>query len=162
MNKSHNVFISHKGTDDDHVQSLKRRLLGKGYNIRNYSVDSTKHTNRKRPSDAVIYRFLRRQVSWSGTFICLIGENTYKSKYVNYEIRQAHLQGKRIVGVYKHGCKDNVELPHTFSKYGGPLIGWNSLDKLGQILNGENLPSEDPNGNVRTPIHTISKISCNK
>ena len=162
MNKSHNIFISHKGTDDDHVQSLKKRLIDKGFNIRNFSVDSTKHTSKKRPSDAVIYRFLRRQVSWSGTFICLIGEDTHKSKYVNYEIRQAYLKGKRIVGVFKHGCKDNVELPESFKKYGGPRIGWNSIDKLGSIIEGENIPNEDPSGKVSSPMHQLPKISCNR
>ena len=162
MSKTKNVFISHRGLDDKNLQDLRKRLGGIGYNIRNYSVDSTKHTKRKRPSDAVIYRFLRRQISWAGTFICLIGENTHTSKYVNYEIRQAHLQQKRIVGIYKHGCKDNVELPETFKKYGGPLLGWNSLEKLGNVLDGENLPNENPDGSPSPPMHKRPTIKCNK
>ncbi|HZJ36256.1 MAG TPA: TIR domain-containing protein [Gillisia sp.] len=160
-NKSHHVFISHHGKDDDKVQNLKKRLTDKGYSIRNYSVDSTKHKDGRRPSDAVIHRYLRRQISWSGTFICLIGERTYTRKWVNDEIRMAHLQGKKIVGIYTHGNKD-VELPEAFKKYGGPTIGWNSLDELGKILDDKEFPVERPDGSPRTPNYLMAKVKCNK
>lgn len=159
--KSHNVFISHHGKDDDKVQSLKKRLADKGYSIRNYSVDSTKHKDIKRPSDAVIQRFLRRQISWASTFICLIGKETHKRKWVNYEIRKAYLQGKKIVGIFTHG-NNNVELPEAFKKYGGPTMGWNSVDKLGEVLNDKMFPVENPDGSTRDPIYRIAKVKCNK
>lgn len=161
MSKKYNVFISHHGRDDDKVQSLKKRLTDKGYNIRNYSVDSTKHTKKKRPSDAVIQRYLRRQISWSGTFICLIGKDTHSRPWVNYEIRKAYLQGKKIVGIYAHGAKDSVELPEAFKKYGGPIMGWNSLDKLGQVMDGKEFPVETPKGEPRKPLYTMAKVTCN-
>lgn len=159
MDKTHNIFISHHGKDDEHVQRLKERLKGQGYNIRNSSIDSTKHRD-VRPSDAVIARLLRKGISWAGTFICLIGEETHKRPWVNYEIKQAHLQGKKIVGVYMHGCKDSVELPEAFKRYGGAALGWNSLDKLGAAMAGENLPSENPSGTSREPIYNIVRINC--
>ena len=46
--KANNVFISHHGKDDDKVQRLKERFSEKGYTVRNFSVDSTKHTQKKR------------------------------------------------------------------------------------------------------------------
>ncbi|MDH7912075.1 TIR domain-containing protein [Winogradskyella sp. SYSU M77433] len=161
MNKKYNVFISHHGKDDDKVQDLKRRLIDKGYSIRNYSVDSTKHTEKKRPSDRVIQRFLRRQVSWAGTFICMIGKRTFSRKWVNDEIRMAHQQGKKIVGIYTHGNKD-VQLPQAFKKYGGALLGWNSLNKLGAIMDGKDFPVENPQGQPRKPIYKMAKVRCNK
>ena len=48
MGSQNNVFISHYGKDDDNVQDLKKRLKDKGYDIRNSSIDSTKHENKKR------------------------------------------------------------------------------------------------------------------
>ena len=33
MAKTNNVFISHHGKDDEHVQRLKQRLKDGGYNI---------------------------------------------------------------------------------------------------------------------------------
>ena len=160
MPKKKNIFISHNSKDDDSVQALKSRLNGIGYDIRNYSVDSTKYRER-RPSDKLIARFLRRQISWAGTFICLIGDKTHTRDWVNYEIRQAHLQGKRIVGIFKHGSKDSAELPEAFKKYGGPTLGWNSLERLGRIMDEKEFPNEDPDGNPRIPMHQRPRVSCN-
>lgn len=161
MSKSRNIFISHHGKDDDHVQGLKERLTNQGYSIRNSSVDSTKHTD-VRPSDRKIETTLKSGISWAGTFICIIGEKTHTRDWVNYEIKQAHLQGKRIVGIYKHGCKDNVDLPAEFKKYGGPPLGWNSLDKLIDVINGKNVPNENPDGTPSQPIYTIKRVRCNR
>ncbi len=160
MNNTHNIFISHYGKDDAHVQRLKERLREQGYNIRNSSIDSTKHKDGRIPSDGVIARLLRRGISWSGTFICLIGPDTHTRPWVNYEIRQAHLQGKTIVGVYLHGSSNAVEVPEAFKKYGGTPIGWNSLDKLGDAMAGKNIPAENPDGSVRSPIYPIARVKC--
>jgi hypothetical protein len=77
-----------------------------------------------------------------------------------FTIKQAHLQGKNIVGIYKYGSKDNVELPEAFKRYGGTPLGWNSLDKLGDALDGKPLPAENPSGNIREPIFPIERIKC--
>jgi hypothetical protein len=159
MDKTHNVFISHHGRDDEHLQRLKQRLCDDGYTIRNSSVDSTKHRP-VRPSDELIERYLRKGISWAGTFICLLGEETHTRKWVNWEIEQAHLQGKRIVGIYLHGCANNVELPTNYKKYGGTPIGWNSLDKLGDAMAGVQMPAENADGSPRAPIFTIARIKC--
>lgn len=160
MSKKYNVFISHHGKDDDYVQKLKERLDNKGYQIRNGSIDSTKHKDGRIPSDQVVARLLRRGISWAGTFICLVGEDTHTRPWVNYEIRQAHLQGKRIVGIYAHGSKD-VELPEAYKKYGGPMLGWNSIDKLGEVIEGKNLPYEQPDSSApSSPIYTIKRVKC--
>lgn len=159
MAKTNNVFISHHGKDDEHVQRLKQRLKDSGYNIRNSSIDSTKH-HPTRPSDAVVARYLRKGISWAGTFICLIGDKTHTRPWVNYEIRQAYLQGKQIVGIYKHGCTNTAELPEAYKKYGGATIGWNSLDKLGKIMSGEIIPTETPSGASREPIYNIIRVQC--
>jgi hypothetical protein len=159
--KNPNVFISHHGKDDKQVQGLKKRLTERGYNIRNYSVDSTKHKDGRRPSDAVIKRYLRMQLSWSSTCVCLIGEKTHTRKWVNEEIKMAHLQGKKIVGIFTHG-NNNVELPEMFKKYGGATMGWNSIDKLGDILSEKSFPVENPDGTQRIPQYTIKKISCSR
>lgn len=161
MSKSRNIFISHHGKDDRHVLGLKERLTSQGYTIRNSSVDSTKHTD-VRPSDRIIQTTLKNGISWAGTFICIIGEKTHTRDWVNYEIKQAHLQGKRIVGIYKHGCKDDVKLPAEFEKYGGPPLGWNSLDKLIDVINGINVPNENPDGTPSKPIYHITRVRCNR
>ena len=160
MADSHNIFISHKGENDAQVQGLKARLKANGYDVRNFSVDSTNHKDGRRPSDAVIERLLRMRVSWSSTLICLIGPDTHKSKYVNDEIKYAHEQGKRIVGMYAHGSANNVELPEAFKKYGNTPLGWTSLDKLGDAIEGKNMPAENADGTPRIPIAKITRVKC--
>ena len=157
MDKTHNVFISHYGKDDEHVQRLKQRLKDGGYNIRNGSIDSTKYQD-KRPSNLTIARYLRRGIKWASTFICLIGEKTHTRGWVNYEIKNAQRQGKRIVGIYKYGCKDSVELPGAFKEVEANVLGWNSIDKLGAIISGDNFPYENVNGSTASPIYPISRI----
>ncbi|GAB6395201.1 MAG: TIR domain-containing protein [Bacteroidales bacterium] len=164
MSKTKNIFISHYGKDDEHVQRLKERLKESGYDVRNSSYESNNpkydEGRKKRPSDAVIARYLRMCVNWAGTFICLIGEGTHTRPWVNYEIEQAHKLGKPIVGIYKYGCANSVELPEAMQKYGGALIGWNSLDKLGDIMDGKVIPPENPDGTQRSPINNIIRIVC--
>lgn len=160
MGTSKNIFISHFGKDDRHVQSLKDRLINKGYNVRNFSIDSTKHKDGRIPSDAVIQRYLRIRVKSSSTFICLIGPETHTRKWVNYEIRLAHLYGKRIVGVYTHGSNNSVELPEAYKRYGSPPIGWNSIGKLGEIIDGKNVAAQNPDGSIAKPIYPRTKIKC--
>ncbi len=159
MNKKHNVFISHHGKDDKHVQRLKERLKESGYQIRNSSIDSTKYQN-KVPSDRVISRYLRKGISWAGTVICLIGEKTHTRPWVNYEIRNAHLQGKEIVGIYKHGCNNSVETPEALKRYKGSIIGWNSLEKLGNIMSGNVKTNENPDSSESSGIYPITRVKC--
>ena len=160
MSKLHNIFISHYGKDDAHVQSLKKRLNDQGYNVRNFSIDSTNHKDGRKPSKAVITRLLQMRIKWSSTFICLIGPKTNTRQWVNDEIKNAHLQGKRIVGIYTHGDKDSAELPEEYKKYGTPPIGWNSIDKLGEIISGKNFPAENSDGTQSAPLFPIKRIKC--
>jgi hypothetical protein len=158
MDKTHNIFIRHYGKDDEHVQSLKERLKNQGFDVRNFSVDRTNHKDGRRPSDAVIERLLKMRIGWSSTFICLIGPKTHTRDWVDFEIEKAHEQGKKIVGVYTYGNKDIATLPDAFKKIEANVLGWNSIDKLGAIINGDNFPYENPDGTIATPIYPISRI----
>lgn len=157
----YNIFVSHYAKHDDHLHALKDRLSSLGYNVRNFSVDSTNHKDGRKPSDAVIQRLLRMRIRWSSTLICLIGPQTHTRKWVNYEIRQAHLLGKRIVGVYTHGSANSVQLPEAFKKYGGTPLGWNSIDKIGDAVEGKNMPAENPDSSSREPVYEIKRVKCN-
>lgn len=159
MRKKHNVFISHHGKDDKHVQRLKSRLKERGYQIRNRSIDSTRYQD-KRPPDRVVARYLRKGINWAGTFICLIGEKTHTRPWVNYEIRKAHLRGKTIIGIYKYGCNNSVEMPEALKRYAGSIMGWNSLEKLGDIMQGNTTTNENPDGSGSRAIYPITRVRC--
>lgn len=160
MDKMHNIFISHYGKDDQHVQALKARLKDQGYNIRNFSVDSTNHKDGRRPSEPVIKRLLRMRINWSSTFICLIGPKTHTRSYVDYEIKKAVQQGKRIIGVYTHGSKESAAIPENLDKVASNIIGWNSIEKIGEIITGTNYPIENSDGEVMRDSFNRPIIRC--
>ena len=59
-----------------------------------------------------------------------------------------------------YGCKDDVELPEAFKRYCGSAIGWNSTDKLIDIIDGKFSPLVAPNGESARPIYNIIHIKC--
>ena len=143
MAGQHNIFISHYGEHEQALEDLKARLKANGCDVRNSSVEKKKYRPYK-VKDATIARYLRLCIRWAKTFIVMIGEHTHERKWVNYEIREAARQGKTIVGVYMHGCKNDVELPGAFKQYGGTTLGWNSIDKLIDVINGKMAVNEKP------------------
>ena len=160
MSEHKNIFISHYHEDDKEVQAIKNRLEKEGCSMRNFSIDSTKHKDGRIPSKAVIKRYLNIRIKACSTFICLVGPDTHKRPWVNYEIEKAHKEGKTIVGIYKHGCKDSVQLPEKLKEYAVSLIGWNSIDKLSDIINGKISPFECPDGSPAPPPFPIVRVRC--
>lgn len=160
----HNVFISHYSGDVERLRNLKDRLRASGCNVRNSSAEEDKEggliRNGKRVDDKTIARYLRKRINWAKTFIVIIGEQTHKRPWVNYEIKKAAEMGKQIVGIYDYGCKDKVELPEAYKRYGGSPIGWSSLDKLSSIIKGELSAPEAPDGTLAEPIYNIIRIKC--
>jgi len=135
--KTNNVFISHHHKDDEHVDGLTSLLARNGYNIRNSSIRA-KPANQERLEkglikDAVIKRLLRIKISWAGTVIVLVGKETHARPWVDWEIREANRQGKRIVGVYERGMKEKVDIPHSLELYATSLVGWDSASIMNAI-----------------------------
>ena len=160
MAEHQNIFISHYGKDDEHVQSLKNRLKEQGNDVRNFSVDSTNHKDGRIPRKEVVERLLRMRIKWSSTVICLIGQRTHTRDWVDFEVEEAHKQGKRIVGVYAHGSMETAEVPEMVKKYASNIIGWNSIEKLGELIEGKNFPAENPDGSVANPMFHRTKVKC--
>lgn len=160
----HNVFISHYSGDVERLRNLKNRLEAANCKVRNSSAEEDKEgglvRNGKKVADATIARYLRARINWAGTFIVIIGEHTHERPWVNYEIKKAAEMGKQIIGIYDHGCKNNVELPEAYKRYGGSPIGWNSIDKLSDIIAGKVVPPEAPDGTALEPIYNIIHIVC--
>lgn len=152
-----NVFISHHHEDDAHVDKLTDLLSKKGFSIRNSSIRAKpanqERLDKKLVKDAVIQRLLRMKISWAGSVIVLVGKETHSRPWVNWEIEQAHKQGKNIVGVYEHGLKDKVNLPPALEKFGtSQVVGWDSDSIIAAIegksifLNPDGTPSSRKDG----------------
>jgi hypothetical protein len=147
-NKKKNVFISHHHKDDAQVDKLTKLLHKNGYDIRNSSIRA-KPANQQRLNkglvkDETIKRLLRMKMSWAGTVIVLVGKNTYSRPWVNWEIEQAHKQGKNIFGVYEYGLKEKVKLPSALEKYQTSQVGWDPK-KIIEAIEGDSV-FENPDG----------------
>ncbi len=157
------MFISHHHADDDHVTKLTNLLGRKGFDIRNSSIrakpSNQTRLDAKQIPERTLKRLLRMKMSWAGTVIVLIGKETHRRPWVDWEIRKANELGKRIVGVFTHGGTQ-ADIPPAFEEFGDALVNWNS-DSVIDAIEGEDSPFEDPgSGTPREPVHAAATSRC--
>jgi hypothetical protein len=156
------LFISHHHKDDSLVDKFTSLLGGKGWDVRNSSIRA-KPANEDRlknglVKDAVLKRLLRMKVSWASTVVVLIGKETHTRPWVNWEIDQAHAQGKTIVGVFEQGGKDS-DIPKSLEKYASAIVGWNASSIQRAIDNSERF-FENSDGSLRQSVNGSTRTSC--
>jgi hypothetical protein len=156
------VFISHHHKDDEEVTKLTELLKGSGYDIRNSSIRA-KPANQQRleqglVSEVVIKRLLRMKISWAGTVLVLIGEDTHERPWVNWEIEEANRQGKRIVGVFVRGG-GQANVPEAFERYGTGLVKWTVEGIIGAI-DGTGNVFQQPDGSIRPMPDHSTRTRC--
>lgn len=136
MGKIINIFVSHAGEDENKIEPVKQLMRNKGLIVKDDSITESE------PNDAsnnnyIKYQILADRINWAGCMVVLIGDKTASKDWVNWEITYAMKKGKRIVGVFLQGAKDN-DIPDALAKYGDALVGWNS-NKIADAINGENI-----------------------
>ena len=160
--KHKTVFISHHHKDDEHISKLSQLLSKQGYNIRNSSIrvnpENQKRLDKKKVSDKVLQRLLRMKISWAGKAIVIIGKDTHKRPWVNWEIEQANKQVKEIVGVYARGGTE-ADIPPALEKYATAIKAWTSKGII-SALEGSSNDFERPDGRPREATHTSISINC--
>lgn len=162
MSKRRHVFISHHHADDEHVTRMTTLLARHGYEIRNSSIRA-KPANQRRldkgmVSDRTIKRLLRMKMAWASTVVVIIGKETHSREWVEWEIEKANALGKRIVGVYAHGSTE-AQKPAALEDYATSIVSWNAEDIIDAIEGRDNV-FEEPNGNVRDPVHAPTTSRC--
>jgi len=158
--KRKHVFISHHSQDDAEITALTNMLAKKGYDIRNSSLRlkpaNQRRVEENRVSDAVIARALRMKISWAGTVIVLIGKETHARPWVNWEIKKANEQGKRLVGVYLRGGSE-ADVPPGLRDKSSSIVKWNA-NSIIQAIDGANI-FQTPSGAPR-PISQSYTTTC--
>lgn len=156
--ENRNVFISHYGKDNDQIARLKYILKRRGFNLRDSSVSSK--SNKAKNEDYIKQKILKPKINWAGQLIVLIGPKTHSRKYVNWEIEQAHKQGKNITGIYLPGAiKGEYKLPENFEKYGTALTPW-SADPIIRAISGKSNSFQNPDGSHRSQSFVSSRSTC--
>jgi hypothetical protein len=160
--KRRHLFISHHHKDDSLVDKFTGLLGDKGMDVRNSSIRA-KPANQERLDKGlvdpkVIKRLLRMKISWASTVVVLVGKDTHSRPWVDWEIGEANSQGKRIVGVFEHGGK-NEDIPPNLEKYASAIVGWNA-NSIQKAVDGKDNIFENPDGTPRSPVNTMSNSVC--
>lgn len=142
-----NIFVSHQHNDADKIEAFKSLIGNHGISMRDSSIYESKLKNNATNKQYIKHELIKPQLAWAGTVVVLIGKDTAKSDYVNWEIKTAAEMGKRIVGVYLQGAKEE-DIPVELNEYGHALVGWNG-DKIVRAIDGEDMDWEKPDGAPR-------------
>ncbi|MGU3312603.1 TIR domain-containing protein [Acinetobacter sp. M5A5_2a] len=130
-----NIFISHVHEDDDGLKKTKDLIKTKGFEVRDFSINSSK-PNSAKAEDYIKYQILAPRIRQCSTLMVYITPQTKNSYWVNWEIEYAQKLGLRIVGVWAHGHQ-GCEVPEELENYADAIVGWNS-ECLINAINGEN------------------------
>lgn len=156
------VFISHHSRDDEDVGRLTDMLKRRGLDARNSSLrlkpKNKERWEQKRIPERTLKRLLRMRIRWAGTLVVLIGKDTHSRPWVDWEIREAARQGKRIVGVFARGG-GNADIPPSFEEFGNDLEHWNSKSIIRAIDGTENKFS-NPDGTERSAPNSPFRSVC--
>lgn len=160
-NRRH-IFISHHHKDDAGVDKMTDLLKRGDRDVRNSSIRALRPENQERikndrVKDETIRRWLRAKISWAGAVVVLVGKETHSRPWVNWEIEQAHKQGKRIIGVWEHGGTE-ADLPSNLEKYADAMVGWQS-DRIMDAIDGNIDNWQKPDGTA-WPKRDITRIKC--
>lgn len=101
------VFYSfHYQNDISRVMVVRKRWVTFGNQLVSGVIDHAEFEKIQRKGDLSIKRWIDQQISGTSVTIVLIGAETLKRPYVQYEICQSLNKGNAIIGVYIHNIKD--------------------------------------------------------
>ena len=117
-----NVFVSYDMDNDKGMVSLLTNQAKDDrfpFVFRDYSV--------KEPYEEKWKSRVRDKISQTSAVIIAIGEKTHESKAIDWEIREAHRQGKKVLGVRLRSKQDH-KIPTALKEYGDRVINWKAKD----------------------------------
>lgn len=101
------VFYSfHYQNDISRVMTVRNRWVTYGGQIVSGVIDHADFEKVKRQGDAAIKRWIDSQLLGTSVTVVLIGAETLKRPYVQYEIMKSHERGNGIIGVYINKLRD--------------------------------------------------------
>lgn len=100
------VFFSFDYDDIWAVNVVRNHFLTKGGYFAAGYIDKADFEEIKRKGDDAIKRWIDKQMEDTSVTVVLIGENTYKSKWVQYEIQKSLERKNGLLGIYIHEIRD--------------------------------------------------------
>lgn len=113
------VFLSFKGEDKTLVDLFRGQAKNENTDLD--FMDFSLRAPFNSENAEYIKRGIRQRIKQSSVTLVLITEETYKSKWIDWEIRESVRLGKGVVGVK---LKDGP-VPKAIKEYGFRVVGWN-------------------------------------
>ena len=132
MKKNVKIFISYDCDKDRHNKELlnawsKHKNID--FKIKDVSTDvsiNSKDAN-------YIKKCITKDIESCDMFCVLIGKDTHKSKWIEFEIQKAFELNKKIIGIL---IDKSNKPPENFIKYSDSLSKEFSLDKIMRLIEG--------------------------
>ena len=101
------VFYSfHYDNDITRVMSVRNRWVTQGGQMASEILDHADFEKIKRQGDSSVKRWINEQMDGTSVTIVLIGAETLKRPYVQYEICHSLQKGNAVIGVYIHRIRN--------------------------------------------------------
>jgi len=126
------VFLSFVEEDLDLV-NLFRGQAKNANNDLEFDDYSVKVSYNSKDAD-YIKQQIRNKIDGSSVTLCLIGHNTYKSDWVDWEISATQTKNKGLVGVRLHSSALDIP-PTALKSSGAKIVDWVIVDIVDAIEN---------------------------
>jgi hypothetical protein len=116
------VFLSFVEEDLTSVNLFRGQAKNKNSDLEfsDYSVmDPYDSTN-----GAYIRGKIRERIKAASVTICLIGETTYRSRWVDWELRTSAEEGNKVFGVRLHGSAAKDTAPESLTDLNSSVYNW--------------------------------------
>ena len=125
------VFLSFRGEDKTLVDLFRGQAKNKNTDLD--FIDFSLRAPFNSENAEYIKRGIRERIRQSSVTVVLFTESTYKSEWVDWEIRESAKLGKGVVGVR---LKDDpsIKIPDAIKEYGFKVVGWNHAE-IRQAIN---------------------------
>lgn len=101
------VFYSfHYQNDISRVMTVRNRWVTYGNQIQSGIIDSAEFEKVQRQGDKAIENWIDKQMDGTSATIVLIGSETLRRPYVQYEICKSLQRGNAVIGVYINAIRD--------------------------------------------------------
>ncbi len=142
------VFISYYKGDKKYIGRLKEIIKAStGWKLKSYPIDIGKENNASHEG------YISKKMERASAVIRLIGPETHRRKFVNWEIEHASKEGKKIIGVFLK--KLDVPLPSGIEDHADAIIDWDPR-KIIKAINDKKIFC-NPDGSERLENTDSSK-----
>jgi len=124
------VFLSFIAEDKERVQGLRLLVKNPSFDLEFY--DESVRTPFDSNDAEYIRRRIREKISRTSVTVCLISEDTHKSKWVDWELRVSDEKGNKIIAMALKGVARAV-LPKLIKEKGLTFHAWDPA-KLGRLI----------------------------